>query len=603
MFCSAKLNVVGEEASGKTSTVLSLLGEPYDAAYKPTFGINVIEARVTLDDPEQAWDRQGNGSEGRHLIKAAAKLRAEEDAGLNEKIKRLLYDQGAGQRVEEGYVKPFQLKRLTKWEAKGSRDIFNKAKKDYKRVEIGIWDFGGRCLFHPLQSDLLTDAGVYLVVFSLPSFIKDPAQSEANLKFWLDTIHLSTKWCSVIVVGTNLDMLRQPQKDLAAIRDRMNRFLPSQGSTSPLSKHSKYGFFPVSNSTGEGFVDLKLEIAEATREQEFTYKSISTRWIRFLDLLTLNEDRVLIDSEDVEEFGNSAEVYSSEITEMVDFFRELGLIVHLKSAVPCEQKIFTKPWWLFEEIAKVVDVSAVQQYDRASITEEGLLPTWAKMHQKGVTDFEMMSYIWGKRNTPILLELLRSLTLLCPWGSTFGLISGEDEVYFIPNLLDERALTNAELADKGGLRCKVVFTDSFFPNGCFQRLVCLCVEFDLKEQDDEPPELYADCAKLTMKSGVKLLITHGQGHILVEVDRKDPALLENYSSMIVSMLRKINDESMRGALSWELLHEDANGEFTKKQSKRKSGQDHELNVGSTVEHRVAGTKEGVDLDKFMDELL
>ena len=66
--CTAKLMVVGQGGAGKTSTVRSLLGQPFDANWHSTVGASLTQAKVL----KKGWSRAERTRD--YVVEAAVKL-------------------------------------------------------------------------------------------------------------------------------------------------------------------------------------------------------------------------------------------------------------------------------------------------------------------------------------------------------------------------------------------------------------------------------------------------------------------------------------------------------------------------------------------------
>lgn len=604
-FLAAKLTVVGESGCGKTSTVSTLLGEEFRASDDgSTLGLSLVEAKAELEKPEEPWVRVSEEAKGKHVLKAAAKLMVEKDGELETKVRDLLFGFSGGQGtgaggLEEGAVKPFQLRALSAYERQNSRALVNQAKEDAHMVTFGIWDYGGQQVFHPMHDMLLTESGVFLVVFSLSSFKEQQATCEAYLRSWLNSIRLHAKLASVILVGTHLDELERPEQELPEINAKLKDFLQQKSSMKTIASSSEYCFFPVSNLDSRGIVALRREIAKATSKQEQVYQDVSIRWLRFLDLVVIQQPgRVWLSEEDAETTANTAEVYSSEIREMLQFFKELGQVLYFENSTAFRKMIITEPSWLIEEITKVINISFVRNFETKALAEDGLEEAWAKMCETGVASQRLLGYIWGAGNIKFFLHLMTKLMLLCKWE--FG--DGEGDYYLIPRLLHDRPSNLKSQSEEEELRCKFVFTDSFFPKGSFERLICLCVEYAATEQMKIPPVLFADSARITLSSGMPLSLLLEQDSVVLTVSTDSADILDKYSAIVGSMLRKLNDDAMHGGLSWELYYESEKGIFDLQRKLRKASTLNESNEGSVMKPEGKETKSAnLNFDDFLDD--
>mmetsp|Transcript_1974 Transcript_1974/g.2537 ORF Transcript_1974/g.2537 Transcript_1974/m.2537 type:complete len:184 (+) Transcript_1974:402-953(+) len=154
-------------------------------------------------------------------------------------------------------------------------------------------------------------------------------------------------------------------------------------------------------------------------------------------------------------------------------------------------------------------------------------------------------------------------------------------------------------------RCSFDFSSSWLPNGVLQRLVCLCVAHSANQKGSQRPKLDQSNCKVWFGSDEVGLQQDGD-QILVSV--ADAKTASRYYGMLKSMLFKINSDTMKSGLEWNLFFE-ANVNGTRSWINHDDAKKQELSpwFDKSADDLKKGDVEGslvknTDLNVFLDSL-
>ncbi|GBG35241.1 Leucine-rich repeat serine/threonine-protein kinase 1, partial [Hondaea fermentalgiana] len=226
----AKLMVVGKAAAGKTSTIRTLLNQPFNPSHDSTIGVQLTLMR-TRDWKERM--HLGDAELGEQFVKYKYRRQS-----VVNRVSRRMSELGS--RVSESRVSESRKPKFRKSESQVSEyrksetrksvehrasmrfneENIAKANRTSLRVRVKkqagspdeevsftIWDYGGQEVFYALHHLFLTQYGVYVLVFDMREVLgKDSfaevleaekfenlaSQEDAlnTLRFWIDSIRL-----------------------------------------------------------------------------------------------------------------------------------------------------------------------------------------------------------------------------------------------------------------------------------------------------------------------------------------------------------------------------------------------------------------------------
>ena len=583
-WMQSKLMVVGEGRSGKTSTVRTLLGEGLVKGLASTVGADLRHARVRQDTH---WSALSAEQRKNHALKAAAqeanKLVPKEEESVefgemqsSESIKGEGESEGEGegstkgevQRVKEeigggkGNVERKVVKRLEEEEKEEEEDgvvevaeiagefnldLLSTAEQDLDAVKFTIWDFGGQRVFYSLHHLFLTQYGVYLVVFSLSSFAKNKAESMEYLEYWLNSIRLHARQAPVILIGTHVDTFRF--RRTAAVKKINKELGPLLSKFKQIERNpqEQLRFFPLSNKTGDGIVEIRKQIETASQRQEFLHLKVSIRWLRTLDVLTANTARSWVGLKNVNEVARKCGVENEdEVGLMLKLFHELGVLLHFTSTTALEQIVITNPQFVIDKIGKVIRDPALHKLDKAEIRQAGVEEEVKNLQEDGIASLDLLHYFWGRQFSPFFIDLMRRTLLMSDWPFN----SGKDQHFLIPSLLPKRFIKAPE-----GFECEFQFGEGQLPEGCFSRVVCLCLDYSARQEGAKAPAIGRLSAKLSMdeEDATITLLQNGDNITLISSHEKKAS---KDAFIVDRMISKVNEDVMGAGLRWKVSYLD-----------------------------------------------
>ena len=578
-WMQSKLMVVGEGRSGKTSTVRTLLGERLVKSLASTVGADLRHAQVRQDTH---WNALSAEQRKNHALRAAAQqanilgLKEEEsvesevvEAGGSEaeastvkkaaktgekrvpkngrqkgKVERKSLegeDKEEKEEEEEGIVEVAEIA------GEFNLDMLGTAEQGLDAIKFIIWDFGGQRVFYSLHHLFLTQYGVYLIVFSLSSYSANKAASVEHLEYWLNSIRLHAKRAPVILVATHFDAFKL--RKLATVK-KINKELEPLLSKYKRIEQNPQGplrFFPLSNKTGDGIIAIREQIEAASQRQEFLHLKVSIRWLRTLDVLTNNTKKSYVGLKSVNEVAKKCGVeIEDEVGLMLKLFHELGVLLHFTSTTALEKIVITNPQFVIDKIGKVIRDPAFHKLDKAEIKQAGVEDEVRTLQKDGIASLDLLYFFWGRQFSPFFIDLMRRTLLMSDWPFN----SGEDQHFLIPSLLPKRSISAPE-----GFECVFRFGEGQLPEGCFSRIVCLCLDYSVRQEGAKPPLIGRLSAKLSMQQGATITLIRTRDNITLTSSHEDKAAKDVF--IVDRMINKVNEDVMGAGLRWRVSYKDS----------------------------------------------
>lgn len=404
-----------------------------------------------------------------------------------------------------------------------------------------------------------------MVVFNLKKFTQDSAQSLEFVTFWMNSIRLHAADAPALLIGTYLDELTTSQKKRRKKLGEINSELIKALAAYPQlvqNRKDRLSFFPISNKENFGLDKVKAQIGESSDKQEFIHRRINMNWLRCLDLITEEEHGSWVSLKKVGIFAAKLGIDGeAEISTMLKLFHELGVIIHFDSTDALQQVIVISPQWLIDQISLVIRDKELHAHNDAVMYEVGLEEDYNTLNEQAVASFDLLHYFWGGEKVQFFIDLMRHTLLLSEWK--YGNKELEKS-YLVPCLLDD-GMGDTPIPKDNVIKCKFDFGNTFLPDGCFQRLLCLCVgyfhDFAFADGNTSPsegqhdPVIHSSFAKIYLSStDSALYLKRNKDHILLAIQGDVSA--KKYLSVIRTMLRKINEDTMDSGLKWSVLLEE-----------------------------------------------
>ena len=566
---SAKLMIIGNGKAGKTATVRSLLGKPFNSNWESTVGVDLT--RTKTKTYRTGWteglDRASNAEEMAARV-AVTKLCAEEkskecstEKSDNEKSKAQQSKKmkmSPRSQVEKSTLAIPDIKDALDPEPgihQYTETLLVQAKKERKCLKFSIWDYGGQEVFYTMHHLFLTQYGVYVLVFSLVDFLNDEAKCLENVNFWLLSVQIHAPKAPIVIVGTFLDALgERTNLKLKTINNCLFSAIGNRFSQVVHNEKENLLFFPLNNKDSIGIDNVRVAIEKVTSCQEYVNRLVPIKWMHFLDAILKDKNCNFISLDLARDIASQHGVISSdEVDEMLHMFHELGLIVHLRSTEALRNMVTINPQWLIDQITKVIRDHSIHKFDFDSeIVERELGADINNLITHGLATKDLLDYLWPKNHVDYLLDLMRETLLISDWS--FGKES--KNLYLVPSLKDRPQGQSPDGSDRGSLKgkkCIIDFSATLLPVGIFQRLVALLVAYSGRLDGAQEPTLgYKDCRIwLGRESSLRLLECKEKIIMVVE----DEKILPNALSVLLSMLRKLNEGTLKARLKWKLFLE------------------------------------------------
>ena len=443
-------------------------------------------------------------------------------------------------------------------------------------------------MFYSLHHLFLTRYGIYLVVFNLQSFLgKKKDTTEEFLQFWINSIKLHAADAPILLIATHIDKVKKLKDAIVRTDEVIGKAF--EGHNLVTSESTKMNFFPLDNRNAKGIVDIRFMIETASRKQDFLYNKVSIRWLRCLDLLLAKQRSSWISMVEVRQLSEDAEVTTElEVEMMLKYFNEVGVVLYFDSTVALRQLIIVNPQWLIDKLGQVIRDDSIHHFDMKALAEVRLVDDAHRLFETAIASRDLLEFLWDKQITDFLIDLMRRTMLLSDW--TFG--NENDVHYMIPSLLKK-----SKRLPREGVLLKYDFSSSFLPRGCFERLVCLCVDYAVAVKSQTPPEIFTDAAVIYVDNDVTITLELQSEAIDVIIDPVPAAI--KFRKVFNSMFQKLNMDSMSGGLEWQVYYEDKNASMV---TEKEAGRE---NLTTWFEPRLPVDNEethGLDLEAFMEQI-
>ena len=536
--------VVGQARVGKTATVRTLMGRDFVEDLDSTVGVKLSHAKTTKQG--LSWRQAEEEIKHGHAVTAAATLVSgrecvdEEAAGPPRR--RSAFKEVVATSEDGSHA----LDEVDRVKILGSFDleVFPEEVND-NSISFTVWDFSGQTVFYSLHQLFLTSYGVYLVVFNCLDFLEAPTKALEFVTSWLSSVRIHAAAAPVILVGTHIDRLDDEgelgkvDRELVAVTKNFPQVV--------MNKTAGLQYFPLSNADGKGVKILCESIESTSRGQEFLQLKVPLKWLRCLDAMMKNNvswiSRELVEVE-AQKLGIRG---VAELDDMLSLFHELGVIVHLTVTSVLDNIVVFNPQWLLDEISKLIRDPKAHPYKREEVDSLGLTEDWKRLEAEAICTFDYLHFLWGFEQVGFFVDLLQATMLLSQWNFD----GSNDKLFLVPSLVKA---TPQEEKDKtmAWPTCIFDFSGFHLPYGCFQRLVCLCVDYGSGLTASTPPVITKTWAKFEYISKEAFIIGVKKDTLTLAVE--PPEAATKFLAVLTSMVHKVNLDAMGGGLSWKMFY-------------------------------------------------
>ncbi|GBG25738.1 F-box/WD repeat-containing protein 7 [Hondaea fermentalgiana] len=564
-----KLMIVGQCAAGKTSTVRSLLGMAPVEEHISTVGVELkrtdAESWEEIKDLDSGFERQVYRVAALRMAvqeQAASKTPQSTPMRICRKASNLVFG-----RRRSSAARPFvaevqvelvpEAEVAQRFEYAEIEDMAGKTQSDQK-IYFTIWDFAGQDVFYALHHIFLTrEGGVFMVVFDMQELLSKQERAVEYLSFWLNSVKLRAPTAPIILVGTHYD---EASVDLNEVEEILiGQLSVDENENIVPNSRASLNFFPIDNMSSEPdrASELRVAVEASASSLESGSRKISLRWLKVLDdLLMLDCDHVPFKA--AQELATKYHV-GEQTDELLSFFHELGMLVHLRATDVLYDNVVLNPQWLLNKLSRVIadDIHVDQiRYDH-ELQNAGLEKDFEWLRKCGIATLSLLRFLWNDEEVDFLVDFMRGAMLLSDWAfPEESLTSGRqsEPLYLVSSLLKNStsAELDAEIADMDiGLTCVLDFSKFFLPDGVFARLLSLCVQYSGNfGAISRAPQLAGNQAIVHFNfSDFALKQTKNKIWIRIERKSRKPA---STLKTLVGMFRGARNAIFRD-LPWELL--------------------------------------------------
>ncbi|GBG31361.1 Ras-related protein Rab-14, partial [Hondaea fermentalgiana] len=352
-----------------------------------------------------------------------------------------------------------------------------------QKIIFTIWDYAGQDVFYALHHIFLTrEGGVFMVVFDMQELLIKQDQAVEYLSFWLNSIKLHAPTAPIILVGTHYD---QASIDVNEVDDILVENLPVHENENIVPNSiASLSFFPIDNMSPEPnrASELRAAVEASASSLETVSRKISLRWLKVLDdLLKLDRDHVPFDT--AQELATKYHA-GDQTDELLSFFHELGMLVHLRATDTLHDKVVLNPQWLLDKLSRVIadKIHVKQMHYSRELQNAGLKKDFAVLRKRGIATLSLLRFLWNDEEVDYLREFMDETMLLSNWAfPEEALTRGrQDEALFLVSSLlknsTDRKLEQDVASVQSGLTCVLDFSEFFLPDGVFALLLSLCAK-------------------------------------------------------------------------------------------------------------------------------
>ena len=544
----SKLNVIGGTGTGKTAVVRSLLGRDFSPKKVPTKGMETVH--VVTNGPKKPWERLSPNKftakiGGLIALQNVIVMRDSESVRLSERLKRKKFAEARKSMPRQKEVSRVEREDMhTYEEIKAEIKTYDKhalldTLKHEEQLQFLVCDYGDQSLAHTVQHLFLLRHGIYLIVFNMAKLARRNTtvnRDVAELQFWLTSARIHVQGAPVYLVGTHVDKVRD--RDVDTLNERVTNMVNTIGIEVQQNERRDMMFFPVNNRTRKGIRTLQQHIMQTAPKLEHVNSKVALSWMITMDNMLDRKAEIpwLWMSEAKDIAFVSGVTSEKEITDMLTFFHDLGVLFYFHDSVELQERVILDAGWLVEAISidrRLVSVD-LESLKKARLTKEldGLL-------RHGMASIDLLEHLMDKKELHFIINLMSKLMLLSKF--TFN----NQERYLIPSMIREHF---HEIECKG-LAVIMDFTKSVLPIGLFERLVCLMVAESASIPGSPEPQLEMEAAKLWLGPNAPIYLKSEKSSVHLYVENADDA--NKALSLLLSFVRKLKDD-LDMDLEWKM---------------------------------------------------
>ncbi|GBG26358.1 Ras-related protein Rab-8A [Hondaea fermentalgiana] len=429
-----------------------------------------------------------------------------------------------------------------------------------EKIFFTIWDYAGQEVFYALHHIFLTrEGGIFMLVFDMQELLIKQDEALEYLAFWLNSVKLHAPKAPVLLVGTHYDQASKRGSLQTVEKTLRNDLKAMRGVKLVKNQAQRLSFFPINNmsSAVNRAIELRRAVEKSASKLESVSQKISLRWLKVIDdLMKLDSDHVPFAA--VQELADQYHA-GDQTDELLKFFHELGMLVHLRATGTLHDKVVLNPQWLLDKLARVIadEIHVQEIYFDERLADLELEDDFALLREKGICSRSLLEYLWNDEEVDYLREFMHDNMLLSDWNfpeSSLPKHRQNETLYLVSSLLKNStdASLDAEIAEmESGLTCVLDFSEFFLPDGVFARMLSLCAQYSGDvNKGKRAPQLAGDRAIIRFGFSVFALVEDGDKiWVRMAQDAHKPAAT---LKTLVSIFRGARDAVFRD-LPWKLL--------------------------------------------------
>eukprot|EP00055_Hartaetosiga_balthica_P014855 m.84206 g.84206 ORF g.84206 m.84206 type:complete len:742 (+) comp8710_c0_seq4:184-2409(+) len=446
-FGRGKLMVVGQGRSGKTTTIDSLMGRPFNAKQQSTVGAATDNLAVTVDTEDvQSWKSvRGERTEASRALNAGARAKNKRRAGDGVHVQHgdVSDIPPDGERESEAkevdivslkhadpHIHDLSSEEDLDYAIKTLRDdailgAGTNSDDDATAVTFKVFDLGGQSTFYVFHQFFLTKYAVYLVVFSMAEVTSKEEdvhkESWEFLMYWLSTLFLYARGAPVFLVGTYGDVIKSRKQ-----HEDIDRMLFNKLNHHPIfeqvirNSSSNLWFWPVDNSISiedAHIQDLQKTITSVASTQSFVNTPVPIKSLAFYDELTKvykETGRPCFTLEEVGEVAASLRLTSEQAIAYLRFWHRFGMLLYYDTIPGMDELVILDPQWAIDMMSKVIRNFSLHHVleDKNARKHADL---WRDFTTRAVLDHKLLAILWENVDGSIAQSFLELMV-------RFGLI-------------------------------------------------------------------------------------------------------------------------------------------------------------------------------------
>lgn len=332
-------------------------------------------------------------------------------------------------------------------------------------TELICYDFSGHRVFQPLHHPFLTDDGLYLVFFSAQQLLEsgeEQLKAIRDLTLWLQKVQTLAPNARIMLIGTFFDAFLKTAPGLKTAVNNIENVLAdrvfsdtrltrvqtmlykNKDAVIPRKKNSgsvyegDLFFFPLSNETNFGIVQIKEAIKDIAISMQNSSQTVPISWIRVADEITnikqsaasyqtLANKKIDFDREEVMNtqsidltvFQRICSAYNIAIADSTQLLRTLhtfGLVSYLENCAELRDRIIIDSQCLYNKLTVFLRDNDVHEHHSRfydGLQGEGLMNDYILLNNKGYMSLPLFNYFFtAEQDRTFTLQFLKANYLL-----------------------------------------------------------------------------------------------------------------------------------------------------------------------------------------------